>query len=154
MVDQKTRKNQFSNEHRLTSIDLVEINILLMIKGHQKKAYFSQIDWNESMVQYLHACEWLAGFSQTCGKKGDIEYLIYPLDSFIHIHIHSEFIRAPPNTIQYTTTRTVRPTCYYTLCSSGCWTWAIVLLTYANRSVPAARREHINANSQWAEFRN
>ena len=44
-LDEKTRKNQFSNEHRLTSVDPIEINILLMlVKGHQKKAYFSRND--------------------------------------------------------------------------------------------------------------
>ena len=43
-LDQKTKKNQFSNEHRLTSVDPIEISLLLMIKGHQKKAYISRID--------------------------------------------------------------------------------------------------------------
>jgi len=43
-LDEKTRKNQFSNEHRLTSVNPIEINLLLMVKGHQKKAYFSRID--------------------------------------------------------------------------------------------------------------
>jgi hypothetical protein len=43
-LDQKKKKNQFSNEHRLTSVDPIEISLLLMIRGHQKKAYFSRID--------------------------------------------------------------------------------------------------------------
>jgi hypothetical protein len=33
-LDKKSRKNPFSNEHRLTSVDPIEINLLLMIKGH------------------------------------------------------------------------------------------------------------------------
>jgi len=54
----KKKKEQFSNEHRLTSVNPIEINLLLMIKEHQKKAYISRIDWNESLVQYLHWFEW------------------------------------------------------------------------------------------------
>jgi hypothetical protein len=37
-LNQKTRKNQISNEHGLTSVDPIEISLLLMMKGHQKKA--------------------------------------------------------------------------------------------------------------------
>jgi len=33
-LDEKSRKNPFSNEHRLTSVDPTEIILLLMIRGH------------------------------------------------------------------------------------------------------------------------
>ena len=69
-TNKKKNKKQFSNEHRLTSVNPIEISLLFMNKGHQRKAYFSRIDWNESLVPYLHWFDWQADISQKCEKKG------------------------------------------------------------------------------------
>jgi len=39
--DEKTQNKPNSNEHRLLSVARIEFNPLLIIKGHQKKAYIS-----------------------------------------------------------------------------------------------------------------